>query len=133
MYFDTTLATTDGLPTNGLNDCAAFEDPQIHNDIWYNYFASCDGQLIVSTCNDGNPGTGEADYDTKIAIYDGGDLALCPFGGNEIGCTEDGPECAGLTSVAQAPVIAGNCYKIRVGGFGPTSAGTGVLSVQCIP
>ncbi|MHC4448258.1 MAG: hypothetical protein ACYSXF_10840, partial [Planctomycetota bacterium] len=86
--FDTTFATTDGLPTNGLNDCAAFGDPQIYNDIWYNYFAECTGVLIVSACDDGFPETGEADYDTKIAIYDGCDVALCPYGGNEIGCND---------------------------------------------
>ena len=131
--FNTLGASTDGAATNGLGDCVAFGDPHIHNDVWYNYTASATGTVTVSTCNDGNPATGDADYDTKIAIYDGCNTALCPFGGNELGCNDDGVGCAGFTSIATATVAAGNCYKIRVGGFGVGFSGTGNLAVSVGP
>ena len=101
--------------------------------MWYNYTASASGTLTVSTCNDGHPATGNADYDTKIAIHAGCNTLLCPFGGNELGCNDDGLGCAGLSSIATAPVFIGNCYKIRVGGFSAGDSGTGDLSISVGP
>ena len=105
--FDTLGSTTDGLPTNGVGDCAVFGDPQIYNDIWFDYTATCDGTLTVSTCNDGDPLTGDAAFDTKIAIYEGCG-AGCPLRGNEFACDDDAPGCAGFSSRVTAPVTAGN-------------------------
>ncbi len=130
---ETIFATTDGLATSGLGDCGAFGDTQIYKDVWYNYTATCSGTLTVSTCNDGNPNTGEASFDTKIAIYEGCDALGCPFGGTEIGCADDAPGCAGFSTVVTAPVKAGNCYKIRLGGFTPADVGSVIVSVGCAP
>jgi len=121
---DTTTATTDGLPTNGLGDCAAFGDPQIHNDIWYNYTATCTGELTVSTCD-------TVDYDSKIALYEDCDVGLCPRGGDEIGCNDDGPGCAGFSTFMTANVLLDSCYKIRIGGFSAGDAGTGTVDISC--
>ncbi len=111
----------------------SFGDPQIHNDVWYNHTATCTGTLTVSTCNDGNPASGDTAYDTKIGIYDGCAVISCPYGGNEIGCNDDGIGCAGFSSSATAPVTLGQCYKIRVGGFSAADSGTGTVSVTCTP
>ena len=108
--FSTINATTDGPAHIGDPACDAFGDNQLGSDIWYNYIASCTGTITAITCN-------QADYDTKIAIYDG--------------C--DGVGCAGFTStVATSAAIAGRCYTIRVGGFN-AAQGTGTLSVSCTP
>jgi hypothetical protein len=131
--FDTLGSTTDGLPTNGVGDCASPGDPQIYNDIWFDYTATCNGTLTVSACNDGDPLTGDAIFDTKIAIYDGCGAASCPLGGNEIACDDDAPGCAGFSSRVTVPVTAGNCYTIRVGSFNESGLGPGTLSVSCTP
>lgn len=113
--FDTTNATTDGP----AHEQCEF-DGQTYHDIWYDYTAACSGNLAVSTCN-------QAGYDTDLVIYSGcdcGSLAL-------LGCNDDTPNCAGFTSSVVVPVTAGNCYKIRVGGFGSGSTGTGALAVTC--
>ncbi len=121
---DTTDATTDGLPTNGLGDCSELCDPQVHNDIWFNYTATCNGELTVSTCE-------MVDYDSKIAIYDDCDVGLCPRGGDEIGCNDDGPGCLNAATIATADVLLGSCYKIRIGGFTATEVGTGTVEISC--
>ena len=128
----TTLGSvTDGVATNGTGDCAAFGDPQIYNDVWFNYNALVSGLLVVSTCE--GEGLGSSSYDTKIAIYDGCAVIGCPFAGLEIGCNDDDAVngcAANFHSTVTAPITAGNCYKVRVGGFGPASAGAAVLSVH---
>ena len=122
--FSTSGATTDGGATNCTGDCCDFDDPMIHNDIWYSYDAACSGTLTVSTCD-------TVDYDSKIGIYDGcGD---CPYGGTEIGCNDDGPDCSGFSSLATADVVQGNCYTIRIGGFGLGDSGSGTVLVDCAP
>ena len=121
--YSTIGATTDGAPNPGCQF-----NTQTWADIWYNYIATCDGNLTVSTCNDGNPATGDADYDTDIVIYDG---CACPATAL-LGCNDDAAGCAGFTSSVTVPVVSGNCYKIRVGGWNSDAdQGTGTLAVVC--
>jgi subtilisin-like proprotein convertase family protein len=118
--FVTSCATTDG-PAHDA--CSAAGDNQVHNDLWYDYTATCTGGLVVSTC-----GT-LTDFDTRIAIYDG---IGCPVGdANLLACNDDFPGCPNYTSTAVAPVVAGGQYKIRVGGYSG-AAGTGILDVTCV-
>ncbi len=119
--------------STGPATLSLFGDPQIHNDIWFNYTAPAGAiQLVVATCPGEGTG-GSSAYDTKIAIYDGCATALCPLGGNEIGCNDDdATNGCGVTfeATATAPVVAGNCYKVRVGGFGVGDSGAATLSVH---
>ncbi len=110
--FDTSTATTDGPAA-----CAPMT-----NDIWYNYQASCDGLATVSLC-------GGTSFDSVLAVYDGCDCPADPA--NQIACDDDfcffiGP------SQAAFPVTAGNCYKIRVGGFSGAT-GFGNINISCSP
>ncbi|MCZ6754537.1 MAG: hypothetical protein O7E49_04410, partial [Gemmatimonadetes bacterium] len=121
VHFDTTNATTDGPNIS----C----DPgfPIFHDIWYNYTAKCDGLATFSLCKDAN-------FDTKIAIYEG---CACPADpATELGCNDDF-NCDGVPgnevqSQVTIPVLAGNCYKIRIGGFDPGHFGNGTLDVSCV-
>ncbi|MCH8968267.1 MAG: Ig-like domain-containing protein, partial [Planctomycetes bacterium] len=122
--FSTSSATTDGGDTDCTGDCCDFGDPMIHNDVWYNYDATCSGTLTVSTCDTVN-------YDSKIGIYDG--CGACPYGGNEIGCNDDGEGCPLFSSLATADVVQGNCYTVRIGAFSPSDAGSGTVLVDCAP
>ena len=76
-------------------------------NVWYLYVASCTGEATVSLCG--------SSYDTKLAVYDGGE------------CNDD---YCGWQSQVTFEVIAGNQYLIEVGGFGNNS-GEGLISVAC--
>lgn len=86
------------------------------SDIWFFYEATCDGVLTVSTCN-------TATYDTRLALYDACDGTL-------VACNDDGPGCAGFTSILTADVVCGQTYFLRVGGFAGAQ-GSGTLNVAC--
>ena len=117
--------------STGPATLSLFGDPQIHNDIWFNYTAPAGATtLVVATCP-GEGSGGSTGYDTKIAIYDG--CHSCLLGGTEIACNDDDAlnGCAAtFEATVTAPVVAGNCYKIRVGGFGPADSGIATLSVH---
>ena len=144
--YDTTGATTDG-PPNPPDACNDFGAVQTAADIWFDYTATCTGNLVVTTCE--NLG-GFAAYDSDLVIYNG---CNCPqSSATLLGCNDDDPDnpCGGGTgdlcnndddcglgeqcidtdddgvldscggksqSTVIAPVTQGECYKIRVGGF----------------
>lgn len=104
---------TPGVPPN-----------QINRDVWYNYTASASGTLRVDLCQ-------FAGLDTRIAVYNG---CACPVVSPPIDCDDDNeadPGTCGFTSRLDVPVIAGNCYKIRVGAFN-TSQGAGTITLSGI-
>jgi hypothetical protein len=112
--FSTIGAATDGFPNAGCQF-----DGQTYNDIWYNYTADCSGVLTVSTCN-------QVDYDSDLAVYAGNDCDNLEL----VACNDDGVGCAGFSSIVSFPVCAGSTYKIRVGGWQATDAGSGTLTVS---
>jgi hypothetical protein len=88
-------------------------------DVWFDYTASDCGMISVSTCN-------TADFDTRMSVYSGCD---CPTSNDRlIGCNDDVLDCDLFTGTLEFAVEAGECYKIRVGGFNGVS-GTGTLEV----
>jgi len=74
------------------------------NDVWYSYTATQGGNLTVSLCG--------ANYDSAVEAFDGtaGCGALTFLVCNDDFCAVD--------SQITFPVLAGNTYYIRVGGFG---------------
>jgi hypothetical protein len=118
VTFGTTNATTDGPPHAA---CLNAGDDQIHNDVWFSWTAPCTGTLTVDTCD-------TADFDTRVAVYDG--CTAAPSDTNLLGCNDDAAGCPGFTSALSVPVSAGQCYLIRVGGYNGGS-GTGILSIAC--
>ncbi len=122
--FDSTGATTDG-PSAGP---ACTGGPGPTNDVWWNYTPDFTGDVTITTCEELN---GSATFDTVLAVYKG---CVCPVG-PAIACNDDDPvnPCGaaggGFHSTLQFPVVAGNCYKIQLGGFAGDS-GPGVLSIN---
>jgi hypothetical protein len=116
--FLTIGATTDGP----LTDCGGLPLLLIANDVWFVYTASCTGTVTFSLCND-------ADFDTILAIYDGG---TCPSPTmiNPLACSDDAPGC-GQTSQVQMIGVQGTAYLVRVGS--PQGGGFGILTVSCEP
>jgi hypothetical protein len=96
-------------------------------DVWYNYIPSFDGLVTIDTCRN-------TTFDTIIEVYDG---CLCPPDpATVIACNDDAlppSPCAGtfLSSVT-FPVIAGNCYKVRVGGV-KGARGDGTITITKPP
>lgn len=124
--FVTVAATTDGP----AHPSCQF-DGQTYNDIWYNHVATCNGTLTVTTCKDLG---GSADYDTDLVVYDG---CSCPaMDENMLGCNDDDKENAcgdspDFQSTVSVPVVADNCYKIRIGGFAAGNSGSGTVLITC--
>ncbi len=127
--FDTSSATTDGPAHPGHASCDAFGFDQLSEDIWYHHFATCDGDLTVTLCEELG---GAADFDTRIAVYAPGcpatDLSLTD-------CNDDDPfnpcgtGAGGFHSTLVVPVTSGQELLIRVGGF--SASGQGLLNVVC--
>lgn len=114
----TTIGATEGNPDNG---CPQFASPG--PDVWFRYEATCTGMLTLSTCND-------ATFNTKLAMYEGCGV-VCSTS-NNLGCNDNGAGCSGGTSTLNVEVVAGECYRIRVGSSGGAS-GLGVLTLSCAP
>lgn len=113
--FDTTGANTDGPVEAGCKF-----DGQTYQDIWYTYTATCSGNLTVSTCS-------TAAYDSDMVVYDGCDCGSPVL----LGCNDDGDGCGGFSSEVTVPVIQGNCYLVRIGGFSSGDQGSGTVSLSC--
>ncbi len=109
-------ATTDGPEVP--NTCGAYGETQISSDVWFVYTATCDGELLVSLCG--------SSYDTKLAVYGG---SACPTLLPEA-CSDDDCGVGALDSRVTVPVVTGEEYLIRAGGFGGDQ-GNGTLTVRC--
>jgi hypothetical protein len=111
---DTIGATTDGPPDCGMSA-----------DVWYHWIIPIGGEYTISLCS-GCAGTGTADFDTVLAVYDG---VACP--GNLIVCNDDFCGPSGLQSQVTFSV-PGGVYLIRVGGVAGAT-GHYVMSIQMSP
>ncbi|OPZ97489.1 MAG: hypothetical protein BWY71_01600 [Planctomycetes bacterium ADurb.Bin412] len=116
VVFSTCMATTDGPDEPG--QCNIFSYTQIESDIWYRYYASCNGVATISLCG--------SEYDTKLAVYGGS----CPAGsGMVLACNDD---ACGVQSEVTVPVSQGAEYLIRIGGYHGVQ-GRGILTVYINP
>ncbi len=114
--FETTRATTDGLPGVPCNT----EYDQIYNDVWFGFIPICDGVATATVCN-------AANFNTVMMVYydDGHDP---PLPTQMVGCNDDQASC-GVTSAVRASVMENHLYLVRIGGHGPSDRGTGTFSV----
>ncbi|MBM4112441.1 MAG: hypothetical protein FJ253_03555 [Phycisphaerae bacterium] len=114
--FSTLGATDSDLPLPG--ECEKGSGLSLVRDIWFTYEATCTGTATFSTCN-------QANYDTRLALY-----SDCL--GSFVACNDDGPGCAGFSSLMEAEVVCGETYYLRVGGFdGAAPFGSGTMSISC--
>lgn len=119
--FSNVGANTDGLAEP--EQCDFNGSTAIDSDVWFEYIASCTGDIIVDTCN--------SLFDTKIAIYNG--CNVCPPGGQPLACNDDAKSCGPLDeqSRIKIPTSQNDCYTIRVGGF-QGDQGPGSLRIDCV-
>jgi hypothetical protein len=103
LAFDTTNATFDG-PGHFMTS----------PNIWYKYTASATREMTISLCG--------SEYDTKIAVYLGGECY--PPSGQMLASNDDS---CGWQSEVTLNVTAGQSYLIEIGGYG-SNKGHGVLN-----
>ena len=123
--FDTTQATTEG-PAHAACDW----EGQLYHDVWFDYVAGETGDLkglaqINAQCPPDPLYTG-------IMVYDGCD---CPVDDDRLlACSERNvPYLPTAESTVTAPVVQGQCYKIRVGGADPDEAGPFLVELSIEP
>jgi hypothetical protein len=119
--FFTTIGATGGGSGTGCTG------ETFTNDVWFTYVATCTGTVQFSTCSFTN-------FDTKIAVYDGCGFTppffFCDLS-TLLDCDDDGCGTVGGGSKAFANLTAGDCVRIRVGGFNGDT-GFGILFVDCV-
>lgn len=95
-------------------DCHTPSDvfPSMHNDVWYDWVAPCDGAVTVETCDRSLEGDDQPN--TTMIVYEG---CGCPVRDEHRIAWDDfcGSEC-GLSSCVTFEATAGQCYKVRLGG-----------------
>ena len=107
LPFDTSSATFDG-PGHCMTS----------PNVWYRYIAACTGDVTVSLLG--------SNYDTKLAVYDGGQCS--PASNKLIECNDDFG--SGYQSQVTFAAVAGNQYLIEIGGYG-SATGDGILNISC--
>jgi hypothetical protein len=99
----------------------------LKNDVWYDFVAPIDGFATFDTC-----GTSDQDTpDTGLVVYDG---CECPADDADVlGCNDfQFTPCFLGAKVENVPVVAGRCYKVRLGGhLGGTPAGSLKITTRC--
>lgn len=101
--------------------------PDMENDLWFDYTATCTGILHIDTCTDGGP------LETNLMLYEGCD-ACPPFAEEPLVCSLDSqgvcdPDLT-APSLEYDRAVVGRCYKIRLAdqlGNRPT----GELRISC--
>ena len=101
----TSLAALDEPPDI---DCGT---PVTAPGVWYEVLGT-GNTMSASTCNDGDPGTGGAGYDTSISVY----CADCEVK-ECIGGVDDTSGCSGFSTKFDWPTREGATYKVLVHGF----------------
>ncbi|MHC4908152.1 MAG: S8 family serine peptidase, partial [Planctomycetota bacterium] len=105
--------STAGSSTDGPQPCGL----QLGADVWFDYTATTTGTVTIDTC--------DAGHDTILAAYAGCD---CPVGLDDlVACNDNG--CGPQQSIISFPVVAGECFKIQIGG-GFSQSGSGTLTIE---
>ncbi len=108
-------------------DCYPSHDTRLEGDVWYCWTASCNGPVLVTTCD-------SADEDTLIAVSNG--CSVCPPSPSQLlACNDDrcGSGDPPLQSMAVFDAVQGQRYLIRVGTHPDTPRGTGAIAIRCGP
>jgi hypothetical protein len=133
----THCSTTDGFNPVHMSDTDA-DDP-INLDVWFEFIPVQNCTLRVDMCNSG---TFEESFDSALAVYSNG-TSTCPcpvdqathnatfIDAQDETCGAGNP-VGGPAKIEVQNAVAGVCYMIRVGNWGPGGTdGRGVLDVSC--
>jgi hypothetical protein len=110
---DTAFETNELSGTQGQDTCGTFT-----RDIWYIYTATCTGDVTFNTC--------DSNFDTELAVYDSTDCSAVVS--SDTGLLECNDDFCELQSQVTVPVVSGEEYLVRVGGY-DDDYGSGTLSI----
>jgi len=100
------------------------------SDVWFEYTATCTGDIVFETCNNG--AVPVTNYDSAIEIFDTGICANVDI--VAVLCNDDA--CGLQSSLVVMSAVQGDTYLIRLGGFFGAQ-GEGHLEIipqeNCIP
>lgn len=113
---ETVSGTTIGATFDDVGTCGTSNTAP---GVWYHFVGTGD-DVNVATCD-------QADFDTKISVFDGSCAALNCVGGND-----DGAGCADFSSSFDFTSVAGVDYYILVHGFS-AQEGNFDLTITCTP
>ncbi len=99
--------------------------PTMTADMWFEYIATCTGELTVETCG----ANAQTSPDTNLIVYDGCECPPNPT--TLLACSDDEGGACGNGSRAKVDVIEGQCYKIRLGDSAQNLP-DGVLTIGCV-
>lgn len=128
----TTIDATTGITGAYPSTCPAgggSTSDSLYNDVWFIYTADFTGLAEFSTC-------GTIDFDSNVAIYEGGACPPSPdavIACNEDGVTPDGEDCANFSSRVSWEVESGSTYLIQIGSWAsesPGEEGSGTFTVM---
>ncbi|MGE4618497.1 MAG: proprotein convertase P-domain-containing protein [Planctomycetota bacterium] len=120
---DTSEATNspEEIPTD---TCPGTALGGVHGDVWFQFNAPDDGLLTISTCDTVN-------FDTDVIVYDGICGALNPIAcyGDSPSCLVEGTTNSWNTVLENVPVLSGQTYLIRIGGWADFDLGEGSFEI----
>jgi hypothetical protein len=139
--YETFCATTDGLATEPSELGMA----AVTLDVWYQFTAVQDCELVVSQCASGTADT--AGFDAILGVYTDGN-GICPDPRSQAVAdvtrvSQNGPvlsdeECCGQGEcggggLVRVPAVAGQCFTIRAAAFDGqgNERGRGVIDISC--
>jgi hypothetical protein len=109
-------ATTEG--PDEPDNCTFLGNTQINNDVWFEYTATCTGEMTVSLC--------DSSILTKLGIYAG---SVCPTQPDTVDAC-DVISCPNGRSTITMKVSQGENFIIRAGAR-TTQMGDGILDIVC--
>ena len=115
---DNWRATTDG-PSHP--SCLSSDETGIGKDVWYRWRSTCDGTVMLRTCD-------QTDVDTKVAVYAN---ALCPTAETTpLACNDD---ICNYQSMVVFNALSGQDYLLRIGSYPRASGGVIRFEMSCGP
>ena len=114
--FNNFNATPQGPPSTPPFPNACTFGGGASKDVWFNYRATCTGNVEFSLCNN-------TDFDTVMEMFDTG--SCNNLVGNELNCDDEGCGGSSVPSVFTQSVVAGKKYLIRVGSWLSADPGMG--------
>ncbi|MEM7168441.1 MAG: hypothetical protein AAF581_23560 [Planctomycetota bacterium] len=129
------METLVGFTNDGNASCGASGSSP---DAWFEYVATCTGDLVVSTCGTHDLGGVDTGVDTVLSLHND----CLNTAASEIACNDDAPSsdnCGTLDSgtlrdsLIRIPVVAGQTVLIRVANFSNGPVGDFKLNIECQP
>lgn len=111
----TAFDTSSSSLTVNVTSSGACSTHAIYRATWFTFVAPETANYTFSTCSGSS-------WDTRIALF-----SSCPDTGTAIACNDD---ACSLQSAATSSLTKGSSCRVLVGGFGPSHAGSGALSVS---